>query len=48
MRVASPENHHSSFPEPLTPLDFILFVEGGVPAIAQFKNSLCKEDFRNK
>jgi len=35
MRLASPENHPSSFPLLLTPLDFILFVEGGVPAISK-------------
>jgi len=39
MRSASPENYPSSFPLLLTPLDFILFAEGGVPAIAQIRNS---------
>jgi len=33
MRLVSHAKHHSSFPELLTLLDFILFAEGGVPTI---------------
>ena len=36
----SPENHSSIFPPLLTTLVFILFADGGVPAIAQISEGL--------
>jgi len=49
MGLVSPENQPSSFPELLTPLDFILFADAGVPVIARIRKSFCKENcFRKK
>jgi len=48
MRLVSPANHPSSFPELLTPLDFILFADGGVPAIVKSEPVSAKKAFREK
>ena len=51
MRSTSPENHPSSFPLLLTPLDFILLAEGGVPAISKTQKQAlahCKKSLKQR
>ena len=42
----SPENHPSIFPPLLTTLVFILFVDGGVPSIAQISEGTLQRKLR--